>query len=89
MVWLALRPVLHVEPPCFPRDRALEADSGCAHSRHSHAASCAAVFTRLEQGAFGCNATAFAAKLSHSRDPKMFRGTVQAVSNFAFRCRLC
>jgi hypothetical protein len=44
---------------------------------------------RLEFGAFGCNATAFAAKLLHSRDSKMIRGTVQAVFNFALRCRLC
>jgi hypothetical protein len=29
MVWLALRSVLHVELPCFPRDRALEANNGC------------------------------------------------------------
>jgi hypothetical protein len=40
----------HVEPPCFPRDRALEANSGCAHSLHSHAAAFATVFRRLEYG---------------------------------------
>jgi hypothetical protein len=54
--------MLHVDPPCFPRDRALEAVSECAHSRHSHVAASSAVSRRLEHGAFGCNATAFATK---------------------------
>ena len=77
-MWMALRPVLHVEPPCFPRDRVLEANSGCAHSRHSHVASYAAVFTRLEHGALRCDATGCPAKSETIREASMRQSPLMA-----------